>query len=586
MSGTAFRLKLVLTVALLASTAALNASVPLLFAEAVDRFAGTRPDTWIAVGAGGILVAYVGLHWLSRLLSETRWALYGPVEQHLQRRLALHSIEHLHNLSLGFHLSRRTGHISRVMDNGLRGLRELVFDSVFVIVPLASEITFVAIVMLFALDWVFAVVLFGTLAFYGTVLVIGSERLRAHQRRAVARGAAAHGEAVDSLLNYETVKLFGNEDFIAGRYDLSLAEVERLVVRSMSFRSALGAIMATIVAAGMGLILWLAVARVRSGAMTVGELVLVNAYLLQLARPMERLGNLYRSIKQALVELEELLGLLALSPDIADRPGAKPLPAGPGAISFEHVSFAYNPDRGILHDASFGVAPGRKIAIVGPTGSGKSTVMRLLFRFYEPDAGHIRIDGADIGDVTLASLRAAVAVVPQDPVLFNASIGANIGFGRPDASHAEIVDAALAAELGDFIARLPKGYDTLVGERGLKLSGGEKQRVAIARALLKRPRILLLDEATSALDSATEERVQSSLRRIAEGTTTVVIAHRLSTVVDADGIVVLDHGRVAERGTHGELLAKGGLYADLWQRQARDAGAELAAVTDETSEAV
>lgn len=581
MCGRGFRGKLILTACLLASVAALNAFVPLLFATAVDRFADASSQSWIAIGAGSILIAYVALNWLSRMLSEARWALYGPVEQHLQRRLALHSLEHLHGLSLKFHLSRRTGHISRVMDNGLRGLRELVFDCVFVILPLGSEIVFVAIVMLLALDWPFAIVLFATLGLYATALVAGSERLRRHQRRAVARGAAAHGEAVDSLLNYETVKLFCNEEVVAGRYDGSLAEVERLVIRSMSYRSLLGAGLASIVAGGMGAILWLAVSRVESGAMSVGELVLVNAYLLQLARPMERLGNLYRSIKQALVDLEELMGLLAMRSEIKDRPGAGALPDGPGSVRFDGVHFGYSAERGILDDVSFRVPAGGKVAIVGPTGSGKSTITRLLFRFYEPERGRIEIDGSDIRAVSLASLRAAIAVVPQDPVLFNASIGENIAVGRPGAGAGEIAAAAKAAELDGFIARLPKGYDTLVGERGLKLSGGEKQRVAIARALLKGPRIFLLDEATSALDSATEERVRTSLGSLARGTTTLIIAHRLSSVTDADEILVLDQGRIVERGTHEALLAAGGLYADLWQRQAKDS---LEGVSPEISE--
>jgi ATP-binding cassette, subfamily B, heavy metal transporter len=389
----------------------------------------------------------------------------------------------------------------------------------------------------------------------------------------VAEGAIAHGKAVDSLLNYETVKYFGNESHIADRYDASLARVEDLTVRALGFRSLTGILFATILGLGTGLILLLALGRVTAGAMTLGELVLVNAYLVQLTRPMERLGQLYRSIKQAFVDLEQLIELLAEEPEVEDRPAAIALPAGPGAVTFEGVSFAYDPARPILQGIDFRLTPGRRVAVVGPTGAGKSTIARLLFRFYDPTRGRVLIDGHDLRDVTQASLRATIAVVPQDTVLFNDTIGYNLAFGRPDATPAEVEAAARAAQLHDFIAGLPDGYATLVGERGLKLSGGEKQRVALARAILKRPRILILDEATSALDSATEQTIQRRLRGALGGVTTLVIAHRLATIVDADEILVLDKGRIVERGPHEQLLARGGLYADLWRRQS----AELAA---------
>ena len=562
--------RLAVTMALLAGTALLNALVPLLFAALVDRVAAPERQ-WVAA-AGIFLTGYVGLYWLTRVLNESRWALFGPIDQRFQRNLALRALEHMHGLSLRFHLARKPGQISRILDNGLRGLREILFDSVFLILPLVLEITFVTTIMLFAVDWVFAAVLATALTLYAIVLIVGSERLRVHQRRAVETGTRAHGEAVDSLLNFEAVKLFGNERFIATQYDSSLGEVERLTVRSLTFRSFLGMAMMTIIACAMGIILWLAVGRVRAGAMSIGELVLVNAYLLQLIRPMERLGNLYRSIKQALVDLEQLLILLDERPEIADGPDARPLRDGPGEVSFENVRFEYGHGRSALHDVSFRAHPGQTLAIVGPTGAGKSTIARLLFRFYDVDGGRVAVDGQDIRDVAQQSLRGALAAVPQDTILFNDTIAENIRFGRPAAGDGEIEQAARAAELHDFINGLPLGYQTIVGERGLKLSGGEKQRVALARSVLRHPRIVVLDEATSSLDSQTEATVQQNLAGAFGGATRIVIAHRLSTVVDADEIIVLDGGRIVERGNHAALVERNGLYADLWRSQSRAPG--------------
>ena len=564
----ALRRRVVGTVALLSTTALVNALVPLLFARVVD---GLAPAQAALAAPLAILLAYVAAQWLGRAMGELRWSLYGPIEQRTRRRLAGAALAHLHELSLSFHLARRTGQISRILEQGLNGARELLFDGVFLILPFLAEVLFVAAVMLVRLEAIFAVILTVTVALYGVALVLGSEWLRAHQRRANLEAALAHGKAVDSLLNYETVKYFNNEAHVAGRYDASLAAVERLQVKALGYRSLTGVLLVTILAAGTGLIMLLAAGRVAAGAMSVGELVLVNAYLIQLTRPMDRLGQLYRSIKQAFVDLEQLMELLAELPEIRDRPDAVPLPPGPGEIAFERVSFAYG-GRPVLTGLDFRIAPGRRTAIVGPTGGGKSTIARLLFRFYDPTRGRILLDGHDLRELTQSSLRAAIAVVPQDIVLFNDTIAYNLGFGRPDASRTEIEAAARAAQLHAFIAGLPEGYDTLVGERGLKLSGGEKQRVALARAILKRPRVLILDEATSALDSATEQAVQAALRLLGRPVTTLVIAHRLATIVDADEILVLDHGRIVERGGHERLLARDGLYADLWRRQ----GAELA----------
>lgn len=570
MGESRFRNRFMLTLGLLLSAALLNAIVPNFFAAAVDAFSGDPGVSSWAIAPAGILVAYVFTYWLSKLFNEARWMLYGPIEQRAQRTLALRASEHLLRLSLGFHLSRNTGEISRVLDNGLRGLREFLFDAFFLILPFSAEILFVAGFMLIRVDYIFAVILLTTIILYTSVLIIGSDRLRKHQRRAIAEGATAHGEAIDALINYETVKYFGNEQFVAERYDTSLADVERLTVRAFTYRSFLGFTMMTILSCGMLAIFLLAAGRVEAGTMTVGELVLVNAYLLQLVRPLERFGNLYRSIKQALVELEQLVELLDEAPDLPDREDAVSLPDGPGAIRFDDVEFSYRNGLQTLNGLDFEVPPGTKVALVGPTGAGKTTIARLLYRFYDPDAGGVFVDGREVRTLTLDSLRQAIAVVPQDPVLFNDTIGYNIAFGRTGADQKTVEDAAQSAHIHEFIQGLPEGYATRVGERGLKLSGGEKQRVAIARALLKNPRIFILDEATSALDSTTEQGVQACLKEIGASITTLVIAHRLSTIVDADMILVLDKGKIVERGVHTDLLLQGGLYAELWQRQAKE----------------
>ncbi|WP_207485065.1 ABCB family ABC transporter ATP-binding protein/permease [Arenibaculum pallidiluteum] len=570
----ALKVRLVGSVLVLGTTALLNAVVPMLFARAVDALSVPADARAAVLSPVAVLLGYGALHWLSKVGNELRWTLYGPIEQRVQRRVGLAVFAHVHELSLSFHLARRTGQLSRVLDNGMRGVRELLFDLVFLILPLFAEIVFICAILLGRFESVFAGLTITTLSLYGACLVVGSEWLRKFQRRAVAEGAEAHGRAVDSLLNYETVKYFGNESHVVERYDRALARVEALTVRSTMWRSLTGALQVSILGAGLAAMVVLGAQRVETGAMSVGDLVLVNTYLLQLIRPLDRLGQLYRSIKQALTDLEQMMALLDERQEVRDRPGARPLPAGAGALRFEGVGFAYDPRRPVLRDVSFAIPPGHRLAIVGASGAGKSTIGRLLFRFYDPTQGRILLDGADLREITQKSLRAAVAVVPQDAVLFNETIRYNIAFGRPGATPEEVEEAARLARLDAFVRTLPDGYETFVGERGLKLSGGEKQRVAIARAILKRPRLFLFDEATSALDSHTERAIQESLSAVSRGTTTLVIAHRLSTVVDCDEILVLDGGRVVERGPHAVLLARGGAYAALWARQ--QAGPEAA----------
>ena len=562
------RMRVALSVVVLFLTAILNALLPVLFALAIDRLT-PRDASLIVVAPVALLLAYGFIFWFSRSLNELRWILFGPLEQRVRRRLGLAVFDHLHTLSLRYHLSRRTGMLSRIQERGLEATAELLFNLVFVIAPLVTEIVIITAVVLGRFDAHYALIMAVTLSLFLSAVIFGSEILRRYQRPAVIKAAEAHGKAIDSLLNYETVKYFGNENYVSARYDSELSEAERLTVQSLIFRSILGVAQMTVLGIGAGAIVVLGGMDVASGAMTVGAFVLINTYLLQLVRPLERLGNLYRSIKQALIDLEQMVRIFEEEPEVTDADGAEALPEGPGAIRFENVSFAYDPRRPILKNVSFELDAGRKLALVGPSGGGKTTLGRLLFRFYDPIEGRVEIDGHDIRACTQDTVRAAVGVVPQDTVLFNEAIGENIQFGRPGATGDEIEDAAKLAQIDGFIESLPDRFDTVVGERGLKLSGGEKQRVAIARAVLKRPRIFLFDEATSALDSHTEQAIQKSLTEVSRGSTTVVIAHRLSTIVDADQILFVEAGKIIERGSHLQLLAMKGHYAALWEKQQR-----------------
>ena len=567
----AFRWRVALALAFLTAAKLANVSVPLVMKQIVDGL-----DQKLAVVAVpvALLAAYGILRFSTTLFGELRDVVFVRVTQNAIRRVALSVFRHLHGLSLRFHLDRQTGGMTRDIERGTRGISTLLSYLLFSIIPVILEFALVAAVLLGKFDWHFTAVTFGAVAVYITFTILVTEWRIDIRRRANELDSRANTRAIDSLLNYETVKYFGNEEFEARRYDENLRKYEAAAVR---FESSLGLLnigQSLVIAGAVTALMFLAADGVAGGALTLGDLVLVNALLIQLYIPLNFLGMVYREIKQSLMDMDRMFRLLAENREIEDKPGAPDLPGGAATVEFRNVSFSYERERQILFDVSFAIPAGRRVAVVGHSGSGKSTLARLLYRFYDGSAGAILVNGMDVKDIKQSSLRAAIGIVPQDTVLFNDTIRYNIHYGRTGASEADVVEAARAAHIHDFILTLPAQYESMVGERGLKLSGGEKQRVAIARALLKNPRILIFDEATSALDSKSEKAIQAELERISVGRTTLVIAHRLSTVMDADLILVLNQGRIVERGAHRELLAAGGEYARMWALQQQAAQAE------------
>jgi len=546
-------------------------SVPILLKEIVDRLApAAQSAAGMLVVPVALVVAYGLLRLSTSLFTELREFFFVNVTQAAMRTLALKTFRHLHSLSLRYHLERRTGAVTREIDQGIRGISSLISFTLYSILPTLIEIGLVVAYLVWNYEVWFAVIVGVSLAVYIVFTVLVTNWRTVVRRRWNELETKAHSRAVDSLLNFETVKYFGNEDYEARRYDETLAASQRTAVMSQQSLNVLNAGQQVIIAIALTLILWRAAVGVVEGRMTIGDLVLVNAFMIQLYIPLNFLGVIYREIKQALTDMDRMFALLEHNREIADAPDTRPLVVRGAEVRFENVDFAYDARRQVLRNVDFTIPGGTTTAVVGATGSGKSTLARLLFRFYEVGSGAVLIDGQDVRTVTQESLRAAIGIVPQDTVLFNDSIEYNIAYGRPGAGRKEVESAARAAHIHDFIESLPDGYATLVGERGLKLSGGEKQRVAIARTLLKDPAILVFDEATSALDSRTERVIQDELEGIARSRTTLVIAHRLSTVVHADQILVMDHGSIVERGSHAELLAQGGVYAAMWEIQIRE----------------
>ncbi len=565
------KIRVVVAMVFLLASKVATVYVPIVYSHAVDalapKSAGGQTIDILAIPIA-LIVGYGLLRVASAGFAEFRDAIFAAVQMRAARRVALETFQHLHRLSLRFHMDRQTGGLSRSIERGTIGIQAVLRLAIFNIIPTIIEMLMVTTILWVLFDWRFALVTFAAVSLYMTFTLFFTNKRVRIRRLMNDSDTEAQNKSVDSLLNYETVKYFGNEAHEASRYDLALARYERAAVRSQVSLNMLNLGQAVIISGGLALIMLMAATEVRQGTMSVGRFVLVNTYLMQLYQPLNMLGFVYREIKQGLVDMEQMFQLLRVDREVADSPGAKSLAAGGAELAFEDVHFGYRPDREILKGVSFRIPAGGKLAIVGPTGAGKSTISRLLFRFYDVTDGRVTIDGQDIRDVTQDSLRSAIGVVPQDTVLFNDTIRYNIGYGRPDATQDEIEAAARAAQVHDFVQRLPEGYDTRVGERGLKLSGGEKQRVAIARTILKNPRILILDEATSALDTGTEQDIQVALRAVSQHRTTVVIAHRLSTVIDADEILVLVDGQVAERGSYASLLASGGVFARMWLMQA------------------
>ena len=560
------RSRVALALVALALAKVTNVYVPIIYRDAIDAL--TRDGTSIALVLPlGLLLAYGGARILSVLFEQAREALFARVAPRAMRNAALTTFRHLHALSLRFHLERQTGGLSRVIERGIKGIEFVLAFMLFNILPTLLEIVLVCGVLWGLFDIWFALVTFATISVYIAFTLVVTEWRIKYRREMNDRDTEANTKAIDSLLNFETVKYFGNEEHEARRFDRAMLGYENAAVRSTVSLSVVNLGQGAIISIGLVLVMIMAGNGVVAGTMSIGDFVLVNTYLIQLYLPLHFLGFVYRQIRQSLTDMEGMFGLLDVPQEIADPPDATPLAVDGGEIVFDHVDFSYDPARPILHDVSLTVPAGKTVAIVGPSGAGKSTISRILFRFYDVDRGAVRIDGQDVREVSQESLREAIGIVPQDTVLFNDTIYYNIAYGRPGATPSEIEEAARLARIHDFVMGLPDGYQAMVGERGLKLSGGEKQRVAIARTILKHPAILLFDEATSALDSHTEREIQQSLREVSTGHTTLVIAHRLSTVIDADEIVVLEDGRIVERGTHTFLLSEGGAYARMWMQQ-------------------
>jgi len=566
-----YKWRVVIALVFLVSAKLANVGVPLVMKEVID---GLDAETQMVAVPVALLAIYGILRFSTTLFAELRDVVFIRVTQRAIRRVALGVFRHLHSLSLRFHLERQTGGMTRDIERGTNGISTLLSYLLFSIFPVVLEFALVAAVLLSRFDWRFAAITFGAVAVYIAFTVAITEWRMEIRRRANELDSKANTRAIDSLLNYETVKYFGNEDFEARRYDENLRKYEDAATKSESSLGLLNIGQSLIIAAAVTALMLLAAEGVVARTFTLGDLVLVNGLLIQLYIPLNVLGMVYRNVKQSLLDMDRMFKLLSEHQEVQDRPGAPELPAGPAAVEFRGVDFSYEKQRQILFDVSFAIPAGHRVAVVGHSGSGKSTLARLLYRFYDVSRGAITINNLDIREARQASLRAAIGIVPQDTVLFNDTILYNIRYGRPQASDEEVVEAARAAHIHGFIESLPDGYQAMVGERGLKLSGGEKQRVAIARALLKNPRILIFDEATSALDSRAEKAIQAELERVSQGRTTLVIAHRLSTVMDADQILVLSHGRIVERGTHRQLLDLQGEYARMWALQQEQAEAK------------
>jgi ABC-type transport system involved in Fe-S cluster assembly fused permease/ATPase subunit len=562
-----FKWRVIVAMSLLIFSKLANVSVPLVLKEIIDAMDKTKSVLVVPVF---LIVGYGVLRLFSTLFGELRDAVFANVTQRAIRRVALKVFEHLHSLSLRFHLERQTGGVSRDIERGTRGIGFLLNFTLFNILPTLLEIGLVAAILLKKYSAWFAGITFITLVIYIALTLFITEWRMVVRRTMNDLDSKANTRAIDSLLNYETVKYFGNEQYEANRYDHHMEHWETAAVRNQTSLALLNSVQSVVIAIGITSLMLLAASQVAKGRMTVGDLVLVNVFMIQLYMPLHFLGFVYREIRHALADMEKMFSLLDEHREIEDAPNATPLQVGSAAVRFDHVSFSYAPDRQILFDVSFAIPAGNTVAVVGASGAGKSTLSRLLFRFYDVQQGRILISGQDIREVTQRSLRAAIGIVPQDTVLFNDTIYYNIAYGHPDATRQQVVAAAQSAHIHEFIESLPQGYDSMVGERGLKLSGGEKQRVAIARAILKNPAILIFDEATSALDSKSEKAIQAELRAIAQNRTTLVIAHRLSTVVDADQILVMDQGKIVERGTHRELLAQNRIYAQMWNLQKQE----------------